>query len=40
MTNKILSRYVNRIMITFQESEKYFKYPKNCIDWQSDTKGI
>ena len=31
MTNKILSRYVNRIMITFQESEKYFKYPEKIV---------
>lgn len=31
MTNKILSRYVNRVMITFQESEKYFKYPEKIV---------
>ncbi len=28
MTNKILSRYVDNILITFKESEKYFKYPE------------
>lgn len=28
ITNKILSRYVDRIAITFEESIKYFKYPE------------
>ncbi|MCR2042892.1 undecaprenyldiphospho-muramoylpentapeptide beta-N-acetylglucosaminyltransferase [Anaerosalibacter massiliensis] len=27
MTNKILSRYVNKIALSFEESKKYFKYP-------------
>lgn len=27
ITNKILSRYVDKVLITFKESEKYFKYP-------------
>jgi UDP-N-acetylglucosamine--N-acetylmuramyl-(pentapeptide) pyrophosphoryl-undecaprenol N-acetylglucosamine transferase len=31
VTNKILSRYVNNILITFKESEKYFKYPEKII---------
>jgi len=31
MTNKILSRYVDNILITFKESEKYFKYPEKII---------
>lgn len=28
ITNKILSRYVDRVLITFNESKKYFKYPE------------
>lgn len=28
ITNKILSRYVDRVLVTFEESIKYFKYPE------------
>lgn len=28
ITNKILSRYVNKVLITFEDSKKYFKYPE------------
>ena len=31
MTNKILSKYVDRVMITFEESKKYFKYPDKIV---------
>ena len=31
VTNKILSRYVNHVMITFQESKKYFKHPERVV---------
>ncbi len=31
VTNKILSRYVNKVLITFEESKKYFKYPDRVI---------
>ena len=31
ITNKILSRYVDNVLITFKESEKYFKYPEKII---------
>lgn len=28
ITNKILSRYVDKVLITFEDSKKYFKYPE------------
>lgn len=28
ITNKILSRYVDKVLVTFEESKKYFKYPE------------
>lgn len=31
ITNKILSRYVDRVAVTFQESKKYFKYPERVV---------
>lgn len=31
ITNKILSRYVDKIAITFEESTKYFKFPERVI---------
>lgn len=31
VTNKILSRYVNRVLVTFEEAKKYFKYPDKVI---------
>lgn len=31
ITNKILSRYVDRILITFEESKKYFKFPEKIV---------
>ena len=31
ITNKILSRYVNKIAVTFDEARNYFKYPDNVI---------
>ncbi len=27
ITNKILSRYVDKVLVTFEEANKYFKYP-------------
>lgn len=32
VTNKILSRYVDRIAITFEEARKHFKYPEKVIN--------
>lgn len=32
ITNKILSRYVDRVAVTFDESKKYFKYPERIIN--------
>ncbi|QQY80538.1 UDP-N-acetylglucosamine-N-acetylmuramylpentapeptide N-acetylglucosamine transferase [Keratinibaculum paraultunense] len=31
ITNKILSRYVDKVLVTFEESIKYFKYPEKVI---------
>jgi len=31
IANKILSRYVDKVLITFEESKKYFKYPEKII---------
>lgn len=31
ITNKILARYVDKILVTFEESKKYFKYPNKVI---------
>lgn len=31
ITNKILSRYVDKVLVTFEESRKYFKYPDRVI---------
>ncbi|NMB28363.1 MAG: undecaprenyldiphospho-muramoylpentapeptide beta-N-acetylglucosaminyltransferase, partial [Tissierellia bacterium] len=31
ITNKILSRYVDKVLVTFEESNKYFKYPDKII---------
>lgn len=31
ITNKILSRYVDRVLITFEEAKKYFKYPDRVV---------
>lgn len=31
ITNKILSRFVDKVLITFEESKKYFKYPEKVI---------
>lgn len=31
ITNKILSKYVDRVLATFEESKKYFKYPEKVI---------
>lgn len=31
ITNKILSRYVDRIAVTFKESTKYFKHPERVV---------
>lgn len=32
ITNKILSRYVDKVAVTFDESKKYFKYPEKVIN--------
>lgn len=32
ITNKILSRYVNKVAITFDEATKYFKYPERIVN--------
>jgi UDP-N-acetylglucosamine--N-acetylmuramyl-(pentapeptide) pyrophosphoryl-undecaprenol N-acetylglucosamine transferase len=32
ITNKILSRYVDRVAVTFDEAKKYFKYPDRVIN--------
>jgi len=32
ITNKILSRYVDKVLITFDESMKYFKYPEKVVN--------
>lgn len=32
ITNKILSRYVDKVAVTFDESKKYFKYPERVIN--------
>ena len=32
ITNKILSRYVDKVAVTFDESKKYFKYPDRVIN--------
>lgn len=31
VTNKILSRYVDKVLVTFEESIKYFKYPDRVV---------
>ena len=31
ITNKILSRYVDKVAVTFEESKKYFKYPERVV---------
>lgn len=31
ITNKILARYVDKVLVTFEESKKYFKYPEKVI---------
>lgn len=31
ITNKILSRYVDKVAVTFEESKKYFKYPDRVV---------
>ncbi len=32
ITNKILSRYVDKVLVTFDESKKYFKYPEKVVN--------
>lgn len=32
ITNKILSRYVDKVAVTFDESKRYFKYPERVIN--------
>lgn len=32
ITNKILSRYVDKVAVTFDESKKYFKYPDRIVN--------
>ena len=32
ITNKILSRYVDKVLVTFDEAKKYFKYPDRVIN--------
>ena len=32
ITNKILSRYVDRVLVTFEDSKKYFKYPDKIVN--------
>ncbi|MDR7857189.1 undecaprenyldiphospho-muramoylpentapeptide beta-N-acetylglucosaminyltransferase [Tissierella sp.] len=32
ITNKILSRYVDKVAVTFDESKKYFKYPDRVVN--------
>lgn len=32
VTNKILSRYVDKVAVTFDESKKYFKYPDRVVN--------
>ncbi len=39
ITNKILSRYVDRVAITFDESIKYFKYPNRVINTGNPIRG-
>ena len=31
VTNKILSRYVDKVLVTFEEARKYFKYPDKVV---------
>ena len=31
ITNRILANYVDRVLVTFEESRKYFKYPEKVI---------
>ncbi|HZK33092.1 MAG TPA: undecaprenyldiphospho-muramoylpentapeptide beta-N-acetylglucosaminyltransferase [Tissierellaceae bacterium] len=31
ITNKILSRYVDKVAVTFEESKKYFKFPERVV---------
>lgn len=31
ITNKILSKYVDKVLVTFEESKKYFKYPEKIV---------
>lgn len=31
LTNRILSRYVDRILLSFQEAQRYFKYPNKLV---------
>ncbi len=32
ITNKILSRYVDKVAVTFDEAKKYFKYPEKVVN--------
>lgn len=32
ITNKILSRYVDKVLVTFEDSKKYFKYPDRIVN--------
>lgn len=32
ITNKILSRYVDKVLVTFDEAKKYFKYPDRVVN--------
>ena len=32
ITNKILSRYVDKVAVTFEEAKKYFKYPERVVN--------
>ena len=37
ITNKILSRYVDKVAVTFEESKKYFKHPNRVVkNWKSN----
>ncbi|NLN14857.1 MAG: undecaprenyldiphospho-muramoylpentapeptide beta-N-acetylglucosaminyltransferase [Tissierellia bacterium] len=39
ITNKILSRYVDRVATTFEESAKYFKYPDRVVNTGNPIRG-
>lgn len=32
ITNKILSRYVDKVLVTFEDSKKYFKFPEKVVN--------